>query len=128
MTLFIKRIVKNPLMRSCISLLIGFALWHSLGTINSAVISVTVPLSLYDRTDALNFAAPETVTITLAGKRTYLRSLDTHALAVHINASLLHEGNNPIKINRDTLFLPDEIKLLHYSPSPCVITACRIQA
>jgi hypothetical protein len=65
--------------------------------------------------------APETVTLKIMGKRSALCALDVDQLAIHINAARLNNGTNPVAITEQSLFLPESIKLVHYSPSNMTI-------
>jgi hypothetical protein len=83
---------------------------------------LVVPLCWYDIPHTLDLEAPETMVITLTGTKKQLLSLNTHELAIHINAHDMIPGKNYIAITRENLFLPESIKLVHYSPVPVIIT------
>ncbi|MDR3550695.1 MAG: hypothetical protein P4L31_04735 [Candidatus Babeliales bacterium] len=116
--------LKNHLMSNIvlktISLLLGYAVWSILTTSHIATRWVDIPLAFYGDTTN-NIEAPEMITVALQAKRTDLRAIDTKTLAAHINATQLHVGPNLISLDNKTLFLPDSIKLVHYSPINLVI-------
>jgi hypothetical protein len=52
----------------------------------------------------------------------HLTMLDTTQLTAHINAEQFNHGKNPIMISQQTLFLPESIKLIHYTPCSIIAT------
>jgi hypothetical protein len=87
------------------------------GNSHTATAWITVPLCFYNVPEARTVHAPETISVKIAGKRADLRSLDPEQLAIHVNAEKLKTGRNLISIPQDALFLPESIKLVHYTPS-----------
>lgn len=114
-------LTKNTPLKVC-SLILGYAFWCLLGSIQPITTQIAVPLCFYNTHDNKQLDAPEIVTVTLAGKRSHLRALDRNKLAIHIDAQDIETGTNPVAITSDTLFLPDTIKLVHYKPAPIVVT------
>lgn len=100
-----------------ISLLLGYTFWYIFGNSHTSTAWITVPLCFYNIPKQNSIRAPEALSVKIAGKRTELRSLDIHELAIHVNAAHLHEGKNILTITPETIFLPESIKLVHYSPS-----------
>lgn len=100
-----------------ISLLLGYTFWYIFSHSHIATAWITIPLCFYNVPTHNSIRAPETVSVKIAGKRADLRSLDTHELAIHVNADKLREGKNVLTITPETIFLPESIKLVHYSPS-----------
>lgn len=80
-----------------------------------------IPLSFHDIPEDLTINAPESVDITLHGKRVDFHYLDHDSLAVHIDASKLKKGENCIKLSEQQFFLPEPLKLLNISPSTILI-------
>lgn len=122
MLISIKRIVINRLSLKAISLLLGYSLWSILSHNQTIRITITVPLCFYNIEHNLTIDAPETIAITLEGKRELFKYGKIEMLAAHIDCMTLHEGIHRIDISSQTLFLPDYIKLIHYNPSPLLIT------
>ncbi len=100
-----------------ISVLLGYTFWYIFGNSHTTTAWITIPLCFYNIPAQQSIQAPETLSVKIAGKRTDLRSLDTNELAIHVNAAHLREGKNVLTITPDTIFLPESIKLVHYSPS-----------
>lgn len=111
----------NRLSLKAISLVLGYSVWVLLSQHHSIRITIDVPLCFYNTENDLIIHAPETIAVTLEGKRDLLRYCNTKLLAAHIDCMNLHEGTNIINISAQTLFLPEQIKLVHY-PSPMLIT------
>lgn len=114
-------LIKNTPLKVC-SFILGYALWSTFSSMQTITQELTVPLCCYQIPTSIDFDAPETITITLSGKKNQLATLNTQELAVHIDAHDLPIGNNPISVTAEKLFLPESIKLVHYSPAPLMIT------
>lgn len=104
-----------------ISLMFGFTFWYIFGNLHTSNAYITVPLCFYNIPKNTQLKGPDSISLKIAGKRCDLRALDMDQLAIHINAQRLHLGKNLLQINQDTIFLPDAIKLVHYSPINPVI-------
>ena len=110
-----------------ISLLLGYTFWYIFGNSHTTTAWITIPLCFYNVPTHNSIRAPETLSVKIAGKRTDLRSLDTNELAIHVNAAHLREGKNALTITPETIFLPESIKLVHYSPSNPTVELIREQ-
>ncbi len=100
-----------------ISLILGYTFWHILSSSHASTAWINVPLCFYNVPEEKSIKAPEGLSVKISGKRDELRMLDLQELAIHINASQLHDGKNLLAITPETIFLPERIKLVHYSPS-----------
>ncbi len=100
-----------------ISLLLGYTFWYIFGNSHTTTAWITIPLCFYNVQKENSVKAPEMLSLKIAGKRTVLRSLDARDLAIHVDAARLQEGKNLLTITPETIFLPESIKLVHYSPS-----------
>ncbi len=98
------------------ALFIGFTLWSILNESQQARTTLAVPVCFYNIPDHCSITAPESVTITLAGKHTSLRTLNTKTLAAHIDAKTLLPGTNVIDMTSEQLMLPPQINLVKYKP------------
>jgi len=121
MLLILKTIlIKNTPLKVC-SLILGYTAWSIFSGMQTITQEMTVPLCCYQVPKTIDFNAPETISIILSGKKNQLASINTQELAIHIDAHDLSLGNNPIAITAEKLFLPESIKLVHYSPAPVII-------
>ena len=103
-----------------IALLSGYILWRVISNYHITSMTFMVPLSFYNIA-TYKIRAPETVSVTLKGhKKSFIQLAET--LAIHINIAMLHEGDNEIRVSNQNLFLPDEIKLVKWSPHYFTIT------
>jgi hypothetical protein len=100
-----------------ISLLLGFTFWYIFGNSHITTAWITIPLCFYNIPKQSKIKAPESVSVKITGKRSHLRTLDTHELAIHVNSEKLHNGKNVLQITPETIFLPESIKLVDYCPS-----------
>ncbi|HSW73613.1 MAG TPA: hypothetical protein VLG71_00490, partial [Candidatus Limnocylindria bacterium] len=99
------RLHKNNLMLKVVSLMIGSACWYTLSQWHPAAITLAIPVGIC-APDQTTIDAPETVTVTLSGKRSTLSALDLENLALHIDSASLHAGKNRIAVCAQNLFLP----------------------
>lgn len=113
----LKNILFNNAPLKTISLFLGYSFWH-VASINQIIkISTTVPLYFSSTPDNITVKAPETITITLQGKRSDLYGLEKESLAAHVNISKLLPGKHGIILKEHHLFLPQTIALSDYEPS-----------
>lgn len=99
------------------SLLLGFGFWSLFNQMHPSHITTSVPLCFYGPKTTDVMCAPETVCITIAGKRNDLARLDLSTLAAHIDTATLNPGPNAITLTQAHLFLPTSCNLLHCTPS-----------
>lgn len=117
----LKNILWNNLTLKIMSLLLGYSFWVMISQTLPVTISLPVPLSFYNVAPDIKINAPETITITLRGKRAHLNHIDYGTIAFHIDGTTLQEGKNYIPLKAEQLFLPESINLLDYNPSPLMI-------
>jgi YbbR domain-containing protein len=113
----LKKLLLANLPLKLISLTLGYAFWCMLSQTHVATREFSVPLTFYNVPEQLIVQAPESVRVTLVGKRIDFWNLDRKALAAHIDLTGKQTGDHPITICAADLFLPDTIKVVHYAPS-----------
>lgn len=111
----------NRLVQKISAVFIAFFCWSQLTVLHQHTMSFNVPLCFFNQ-EQLALEAPETVAVTLRGKKADLARLDHSALALHIDAAQLKMGNNGIMVTNKDLFLPESVAVVHYYPLPLVIT------
>lgn len=121
MKIALKKHLMSNLVLKTTSCILGYSLWSILAAGHMATRMVEVPLAFYGNAALRVSQAPEKVTIALQSKRNILHALDTHSLAAHINADQFIAGPNKVTFDNKSLFLPDSIKLVHYSPINIVV-------
>lgn len=112
----------NNILLKTISLISALTFWYFFSGIHPTTISLAIPVCFYDTSAQQQIDAPDQVTIVLAGKRNTLRSITYSELALHIDAQQLHTGKQALTLSNAQLFLPESIKLVHYTPSPLIVT------
>lgn len=122
MKLNLKNSLKSNPTLKVISLILGYSVWNILSASHPHTLSIDVPICFYQESVAHVIDAPEIINLQLQGKKNVLESINKKTLALHIDASSLHPGANPLTINRATLFLPETINVVNYSPANIVIT------
>lgn len=121
-TVSIHALASNKLLLKSSALFISFFLWSQLTRLHNHSITVTVPVCFYgEQEPTMTCSAPETITVTLQGKKKDIAPLDSALLAVHIDSTALHPGTNGILLSNKNLFLPETIAVVHYNPLPLVI-------
>ena len=117
MTTQLKAILANNYLLKVAALIFGYSFWLILAQNQSLQISHKIPLSFYLPQNDLKINAPANIEINLLGKRHDLQKIDLASLGVHIDVShILQTGIYPIQINPNQIFLPNNVKLLYYTP------------
>ncbi len=114
--------LKSNLTLKISSSIFGFLMWCMLGHHHTITRVLLVPVCFYNINNKYTITAPETISITLAGKRTDIYWFDTSLVCIHIDAQPLKKGHTMIPITADKLFLPETLKLVDYSPSALAVT------
>ena len=99
------------------ALIFGYAFWLILAQNQNIMLTQTIPLSFYMPQNKSNITAPTEITIGITGKRIDLQRLDFNNLGAHIDTSdITQPGVYEIQILPEHIFLPNSVKLVHYSP------------
>jgi hypothetical protein len=93
------------------SVIIAFFLWSILNQSRPAQMTVMVPICFYNDTEQYTLTVPEHCCVILHGLRSQVRALDAQSLAIHIDASILHEGLNTVSLEPHHLLLPSYLYL-----------------
>lgn len=101
------------------ALLIGIAFWSIVSALHEQRIIATVPLYVY-RNGSIILSQPHTVTVTIQGKREDLSAINVKALAAHIDERDIIANKGVVLTSRN-LFLPKQVKLLHYTPTNLMV-------
>jgi hypothetical protein len=102
------------------ALLFGYTFWYVFGQSHTSSAWITVPLCFYNVPKEVVIKGPETISLKIIAKRSDLRILypdHFDKLAIHINAEELTQGKNLLTLTEQSILLPPQIKLVHYSPS-----------
>lgn len=113
----IKQAFTSNLVLKTFSLLTGYAFWYLLSQSHMIEQSITMPIAWFDIPEGMYIQAPQSITLTIAVKRNVLKKTAAHFDAIHLSARDLAIGTHHIAITQDNFFVPDEVKLLHCSPS-----------
>lgn len=108
----------KTIMLKLLAFIFGVSLWYIFSQSRHDTMSLEVPLCFYDAGQNICLQAPETIHVTLAGRRVDLCALDQKNLVAHVNASKFNEKTSKLLIESQYLFLPATIKLIHYTPAP----------
>lgn len=97
-----------------VAVISAYLLWRIISNYHMTTITLQAPLSFYNRSH-YSIHSPEAITLTLKGKKkSFVQIAET--IAVHIDVSHLHEGENQVKVNSENLFLPEDVKLVRCNP------------
>ncbi len=116
----LKKLVTTSSVVKITSCIIGFCFWFILSDFRAIEITYTVPISFYND-EHYSIEAPETITVQLKGHKTDFYAADLTSLTAIVDLKQLHEGTNHIILTEENLFLPPEIKLVHYTPLNIVV-------
>lgn len=97
--------------------LIGYGLWILLSQHHMITTTVQAPVCFYKTSDDATIIAQDTIDIVITGSKKSLQRFDAYNSAIHIDASNFQPGNNSILLEKENLFLPDEISLVNLIPS-----------
>lgn len=107
---------KNNIFLKGTALIIGYMFWYIFGGSHPSTITMPLSVCFYNLPADTAINAPESISVTLAGKRRDLRALDHQHLGVHIDASRLCPGKQLITVSEKELMIPSHIKLVEYAP------------
>lgn len=117
MTTQLKSILISSSLLKIVALIFGYAFWLILAQNQSLQIVQKIPLSFYTPQSELKINAPIEVEINLLGKRHDLQKIDLANLGAHIDIShITQAGIYPMQIDTGHIFLPNNVKLLYYTP------------
>lgn len=122
MRLMLKKILVTNLNLKIISLIFGYALWATISKHQITELNIAVPLCFYNTQAPWKITAPETIAVRISAQREFFALLHRESIAIHINGQELSAGTQPLHVSNAQLFLPEAFKLVHYSPSPLLIT------
>ena len=97
--------------------LIGYGLWIILSQHQIITHTMQVPVCFYNIPEKTSIIAPDTINLIISSPKRNIQRFDAYNSAIHLDASTLHEGNNHIILQKENLFLPDEINLINLVPS-----------
>jgi hypothetical protein len=113
----IKKVVSKPLLFIIASVL-GTVWWFLLIQSHYREVVVNVPLCFYNVLEEYALNTTSEVRVTLAGLRRDLFLIDTHDMALHVNAENIGEpGEHVVALNGNTqMFLRNGVKMIHCTP------------
>lgn len=97
--------------------IIGYILWLMLAGYQTIHRTIQAPVCFYNLSDEYTITAPTTVQLSLRSTRKNLEKFDVINSAIHVNAAHFTQGNHMILLDKENLFLPEEIKLVNLRPS-----------
>lgn len=97
--------------------LIGYGLWMLFSQHQIITNKFQAPLCFFKVAENSTVIAPDTIDIIVTGSKKTLQKFDVYNSAIHLDASNFEEGNNHILLQKENLFLPDEINLVSLIPS-----------
>jgi hypothetical protein len=121
-TLLLKNLFLSNASLKIICLIFGYSFWYIASFNHIVTIQINVPLC-FTAADNYTITAPETIAVTLQGKRSDIYALES--LAAHINTDNFLPGKHHIILQEQHLFLPKTITLVHYTPTNLAITIAK---
>jgi len=111
----------NGILLKVVSLVFGCAFWFMFMQQQVGFHQFSVPVCFHDVAKDISIEAPELIDIIVRGKQAELKKLKKAHLAFHVDASQLQIGKNDIHLSKKYLFLPEQFRLLNYSPSTILV-------
>lgn len=105
-----------------VSCILGYSLWSMLSQTYLDDLDIAVPVCLYNVPESFTIDAPETINLRLRASRAMLRTITHDQVALHIDGTTLHAGTNPLLVCQSSLFLPENVNVVHYTARPLMIT------
>jgi hypothetical protein len=97
--------------------LIGYGLWMLFSQHQIISSKIQVPLCFFKVAEDSTIIAPDTIELIVSASKKTLHKFDVYNSAIHLDASNFQSGNNYILLQKENLFLPDEINLISLIPS-----------
>jgi hypothetical protein len=121
MKIVVSTLINSKIIRSVVAA--GAALWWWSLYEESRIIerSYRIPCCFYPAESSRIAQAPEMIRVLLRGTRRSLRTIDPESLALHIDVTSLLPGTHALPVDETTLFLPQTIKLINWSPAHSMI-------
>lgn len=85
-------------------------------------ITRNIPVCFYNTRPDLAIAAPESISVTCYGTRKNLFKTAFDS-AIHFDAQTVHVGTQKITVQREQIFLPESVSLVHYQPTDITVVA-----
>jgi YbbR domain-containing protein len=120
MSLSIKTTYLNALALKCLALIFGYALWHSVSSYQKIQITQNIPVCFYNTHPHQTVQAPETIKVTLHGKRKDLLQTAFDG-ALHCDAQHFQPGTTTLPLTKEQIFLPESVRLVHYTPQEITV-------
>ena len=113
MTMSINNHLMNNLSLSIVALLCSYGLWNTLS--RSSKIIATIPAAIYFyNTSHEKIQAPESINITVYGKRSELKNM-LYTTGVHIDAQYLKSGTQNVMLTQSMFDIPKDTILVNYN-------------
>lgn len=97
--------------------LIGYGLWIIFSQNQIITSKIQAPLCFFKTSENSTIIAPDSIDLIVTASKKTLQRFDVYNSAIHLDASNFQEGNNHILLQKENLFLPDEINLVSLIPS-----------
>ena len=97
--------------------LIGYGLWMLFSQHQIVTTKFCAPLCFFKVAQDATLIAPDTIDLIVSASKKTLQKFDIYNSAIHLDASNFQSGNNHVLLQKENLFLPDEINLVSLIPS-----------
>jgi len=110
----------NKLFLKVSSLMLGTLFWYVWSGVYPLTRHVSIPLSFYNVPEGKMVSAQDDLHVQLRATRPAFIALDDEQLVVHVDARKFADGPNGVAVTTDSLFLPDNVRLVDCTPSNTV--------
>ena len=116
----IHQLIYNKHVLKCCAFIFGSLYWYIISQNDYIEKWVAAPLYIYEISENYTYDIPEHINVCLKARRKDF-ALQDNNLSVHLDGRTLKPGKNSVPITYDNLFLPTQITLVCYKPSPLFV-------
>lgn len=96
---------------------IGYGLWLIFSQHQVITTTIKASVCFYKTTENTTIIAPDSIDVIISASKESLQKFNAYQSAIHLDATNFEYGNNHVFLQKENLFLPDEIKLVNLIPS-----------
>ncbi|MBT4855718.1 hypothetical protein HOM50_02010 [bacterium] len=109
-------LLSHPLIK-LFAVFCGYCFWLLLATNQITTRTFKIPLFFYNTQKKERIVAPETIEVTVKGKRDSLQSIEQYAPSIHLDAAQTDYTEKDVTLAEGDILLPNNVNLVNYAPS-----------
>jgi YbbR domain-containing protein len=117
----IKRINQANIPLKIVSLVFGYSFWLLLSSNQTMTRTIQIPLYLYNIPENNTFITPNTIDVTIQGRRDQLYNAEYKGVAANINAEDITQPSQAVNLAASEIVLPQHITVVDYNPREIIV-------